>query len=311
MLQYMIILLDDTSKSFCHYEANKSERRLISLDDLKAGIHLAMIENLTIQFVYPDYELPQEYKNVIHTIDHSNIMPASCNEEADVLTLDEWPIEYQSLESQVVVIRTPLQDLITHEIEVKELLRIVQRLNIVITNVEKFTENQQEAYRTWLSNLGSELEALYVKGKSPQFNLITDRMMLTSMNNCGAGDSCITLAPNGKFYICPAFYYENNEDNSGDLINGIDIKNRQLYKLDHAPICRICDAWQCKRCVWLNRKMTLDVNTPSHEQCVMAHLERDASRELLANIRKQGTFLPDNPNITGLDYLDPFEIINK
>ena len=311
MLQYMIILLDDTSKSFCHYEVNKSERRLISLDDLKAGIHLAMIENLTIQFVYPDYELPQEYKDVIHTIDHSNIMPASCNEEADVLTLDEWPIEYQSLESQVVVIRTPLQDLITHEIEVKELLRIVQRLNIVITNVEKFTENQQEAYRTWLSNLGSELEALYVKGKSPQFNLITDRMMLTSMNNCGAGDSCITLAPNGKFYICPAFYYENNEDNTGDLINGIDIKNRQLYKLDHAPICRICDAWQCKRCVWLNRKMTLDVNTPSHEQCVMAHLERDASRELLANIRKQGTFLPDNPNITGLDYLDPFEIINK
>ena len=206
MLQYMIILLDDTSKSFCHYEVNKSERRLISLDDLKAGIHLAMIENLTIQFVYPDYELPQEYKDVIHTIDHSNIMPASCNEEADVLTLDEWPIEYQSLESQVVVIRTPLQDLITHEIEVKELLRIVQRLNIVITNVEKFTENQQEAYRTWLSNLGSELEALYVKGKSPQFNLITDRMMLTSMNNCGAGDSCITLAPNGKFYICPAFY---------------------------------------------------------------------------------------------------------
>ena len=311
MLQYMIILLDDTSKSFCHYEVNTSERRLISLDDLKAGIHLAMIENLTIQFVYHDYDLPQEYKDVIHTIDHSNIMPASCNEEADVLTLDEWPEEYQSLESQVVVIRTPLQDLITHEKEVKELLKIVQRLNIVITDVEKFTENQKKAYRTWLGNVGSELEALYVKGKSPQFNLLTDRMMLTNMNNCGAGDSCITLAPNGKFYVCPAFYYENNEDNSGDLINGIDIKNKQLFQLDHAPICRICDAWQCKRCVWLNRKMTLDVNTPSHEQCVMAHLERDASRELLANIRKQGTFLPDNPNISGLDYLDPFEIIYK
>jgi len=307
----MIILLDDTSKSFCHYEVNKSERQLISIDDLKAGIHLAMIENLTIQFVYPDYDLPQEYKDVIHTIDHSNIMPASCIEEADVLTLEEWPKENQSLESQVVVLRTPLQDLITHEKEVKEMLRIVQRLNIVITDVEKFTDGQKKAYRTWLGNVGSELEALYVNGKSPQFNLLTDRMMLTNMNNCGAGDSCITLAPNGKFYVCPAFYYENNEDNSGDLIDGIDIKNKQLFQLDHAPICRICDAWQCKRCVWLNRKMTLDVNTPSHEQCVMAHLERDASRELLANIRKQGTFLPDNPNISGLDYLDPFEIINK
>lgn len=310
MLQYMIILLDDTSTSFCHYEVTKSERHLISLDDLKAGIHLAMIENLTVQFVYPDYDLPQKYIDVIHTIDHSNIKPACRNEEADVLTLDEWPKENQSLESKVVVIRTHLQDLITHEKEIKDLFCIVQRLNIVVTDIDKFTEDQQEVYRTWLGNLGRELEVLYVNGKSPQFNLLTDRMMLTAMNNCGAGDTCITLAPNGKFYICPAFYYENSEDISGDLINGIDIKNKQLYKLNYAPICRICDAWQCKRCVWLNRKMTLEVNTPSHEQCVMAHLERDASRELLANIRKQGTFLPENPNITGLDYLDPFEIIN-
>lgn len=312
MLQYMIILLDDTSKSFCHYEVNKSERRLISLNDLKAGIHLAMIENLTIQFVYPDYDLPQEYKDVIHTIDHSDIMPATCNDEADVLTLDEWPKDIQSLESQVVVIRTTLQGLITHEKEVKELLRIVQRLNIVITDVEKFTEDQQEAYRTWLGNVGSELEALYVKGKSPQFNLLTDRMMLTNMNNCGAGDSCITLAPNGKFYVCPAFYYENNEDNTGDLVNGIDIKNKQLYKLNHAPICRRCDSWQCKRCIWLNRKMTREVNTPSREQCVMAHLERNASRNLLMNLRKRFSFDLKYQDIQEIDYLDPFErLINR
>lgn len=311
MLQYMIILLDDTSTSFCHYDVKTTERRLISLDDLRMGIRMAMIENLTIQFVYPDYDLPQEYKDVIHMIDHSDIKPASCNEVADVLTLDEWPKENQSLESQVVVIRTPLQDLIIHEKEVKDLLNIVQRLNIVITDVDKFTENQQEAYRAWLGNVGSELEALYVSGKSPQFNLLTDRMMLTAMNNCGAGDTCITLAPNGKFYICPAFYYDNPEDSVGDLASGIDIKNKQLYKLDFAPICRNCDAWQCKRCVWLNRKTTLEVNTPSHEQCVMAHLERNASRALLASIRKQGTFLPENPDIPEINYLDPFDNINK
>ena len=188
----------------------------------------------------------------------------------------------------------------------------MQRLNIVITDVEKFTEDQQEAYRTWLGNVGSELEALYVKGKSPQFNLLTDRMMLTNMNNCGAGDSCITLAPNGKFYVCPAFYYENNEDNTGDLVNGIDIKNKQLYKLNHAPICRRCDSWQCKRCIWLNRKMTREVNTPSREQCVMAHLERNASRNLLMNLRKRFSFDLKYQDIQEIDYLDPFErLINR
>ena len=84
------------------------------------------------------------------------------------------------------------------------------------------------------------------------------------------------------------------------------IKNKQLYRLDHAPICRHCDAWQCKRCIWLNRKTTLEVNTPSHEQCVVAHLERNASRELLENIRKHGMFLPET-EIKEIDYLDPFD----
>lgn len=34
-----------------------------------------MKENLMIQFVYPDYELPQAYKDAIESIDHSKIMP--------------------------------------------------------------------------------------------------------------------------------------------------------------------------------------------------------------------------------------------
>ena len=314
MLQYMIILLDDTSTSFCHYGVNTTERRLIGLDDLRAGIRLAMIENLTIQFIYPNYDLSQEYKDVIHTIDHSDIKPfADATQEADVITLDGWncPVETQNLASRIVVIRTTLQELLTHGDKVTALLSTVQRLNVVITDVERFTDDLQEAYSEWLAKMGQEVEKLYVNGKSPQCNLLTDRMMLTAMNNCGAGDTCITLAPNGKFYICPAFYYENSEENVGDLVSGIAIPNKQLFKLDYAPICRNCDAWQCKRCVWLNRKTTLEVNTPSHEQCVMAHLERNASRNLMTSIRKQGTFLPENPDIPEVDYLDPFDNLNK
>ena len=315
MLQYMIILLDDTSTSFCHYEVNKSERRLIGLDNLRAGIRLAMIENLTIQFVYPDYDLPQEYKEVINTIDHSDIMPLTNSPQGtDVITLDGWgsPVETQNLASQIVVIRTTLNDLLAHGDDVAALLSTVQRLNVVITDVEKFHKDLQGLYSSWLETVGQEVEKLYINGKATQFNLLTDRMMLTSMNNCGAGDTCITLAPNGKFYVCPAFYYESPVDSVGDLVDGINIPNKQLYKLNFAPICRECDAWHCKRCIWLNHKMTLEVNTPGHEQCVMAHLERNISRDLLTSIRKMGRFLPENPDIPKLDYLDPFDkIINK
>ncbi|MCD7721117.1 MAG: hypothetical protein LUI09_02695 [Prevotellaceae bacterium] len=51
----------------------------------------------------------------------------------------------------------------------------------------------------------------------------------------------------------------------------------------------------------------MEVNTPSHEQCVVAHLERNASRELLANIRKHGAFMPEK-EIKKIDYLDPFDV---
>jgi len=51
----------------------------------------------------------------------------------------------------------------------------------------------------------------------------------------------------------------------------------------------------------------MEVNTPSHEQCVVAHLERNASRMLLENIRRHQSFLPDQ-KIKMIDYLDPFDI---
>lgn len=313
MLQYMIILLDDTSTSFCHYPTPAREPRLISLDSLRTGIRLAMIENLTIQFVYPDRQLPQEHLDAIHSIDHSNIMPAGLTvpgEQADVTVLNGWDAAGVT-QGGVAVVRTTMADLITHGETIIGFLRRLTRLNVVITDVYPFSDEAQTAYTDFLRTLADGVEQLYVEGLSPQLNLLTDRMMLSAMNNCGAGDSSITLAPNGRLYACPAFYHDKPEDSLGDVENGINIPNRQLYRLDHAPICRNCDAWHCRRCVWLNRRLTLEVNTPGREQCIMAHLERNASRRLLNQIRTHGSFLPEQPEIPEINYLDPFDTLQK
>ena len=302
MLQYLIILLDDTSTSFCHYQNTKKERRLIPVDTLRKGIRFGMMENLMIQYVYPDYELPAEYGEVIESIDHSKIMPTNAN--ADVLVVNN----IKSVKADVPVVwRTDKQTLLDSEEDIEQTLKNVPRLNIVLCDVETFKDEDFAVYQDFLKKISAKIEQMYVDSKAPQLNLLTDRMMLKEMNNCGAGDTSITLAPNGKFYACPAFYYEDENDSIGDLEHGLDIKNKQLYKLEYAPICRHCDAYHCKRCIWLNRKTTLEVNTPSHEQCVLAHLERNASRELLNNIRKHGTFLPEMEEIKELDYLDPFD----
>lgn len=305
MLQYLIILLDDTSTSFCHYETPKTTPKLIPLEILRQGIRLGMMENLMIQYVYPDDELPQEYTEVIESIDHSKIKPFGNN--ADIVVMNGLDGIRDDVVAVPVVLRIGKQDLFDHIDAIVEKMDNFTRLNIVLTDIHTFSEEDFNSYKTILGKLSKKIEQMYVEGKSPQLNILTDRMMLNEMNNCGAGDKSITLAPNGKFYICPAFYYENETDCVGDLEHGLDIKNKHLYQLDHAPICTHCDAFQCKRCIWLNRKTTLEVNTPSHEQCVLSHLERNTSRELLHNIRKHGTFLPEQEDIKEINYLDPFD----
>lgn len=331
MLQYLVILLDNTATSYCHYENFCHEKKLISIEDLKQGIFYGMKENLMIQFVYPDYELPQEYKDVINTIDHSDIVSSLCEDDelrknADVIICHDWNgIQFSSFDKdRIYTLRTSKEDLFDRYKLLKGIISSSLRLNVVITDIEKFTEEDFKKYKEVLEYLSDVLKTCYAEGKSPQLNLLTDRLMLDGMNNCNAGVENITLAPNGKFYVCPAFYLSKECDGNensldevcqkgysiGSLKEGLDIKNPQLYKLDHAPLCRKCDAYQCKRCIWLNRKTTLEVNTPSHEQCVVAHLERNASRNLLTNIRKYGAFLADK-EIKGIEYLDPFDVLQK
>lgn len=323
MLQYLVILLDDSSVSFCHYENTRGARRLIGIEDLKRGIRFAMKENLNIQFVYPDYALPQEYEDVIESIDHTKIKPAACGTDADVAVVDGCgALEGMALRKGVVyVVRTDRAGLFGGHAAVSGALARADRLNVVITDADRFTEEDFGEYRKVLAALSDSLEKLYAAGKSPQLNILTDRMMLESMNNCGAGDSTITLAPDGRFYVCPAFYYMPEADGSekslaevcrkgfsiGDVQSGPDIGNLRLYKLGHAPLCRTCDAYQCKRCVWMNRRVTCEVNTPGREQCVAAHLERNASRGLLERIRRHGSFLPGR-EIEEITYLDPFDV---
>ena len=341
MLQYLVILLDDTSVAYCHADNPLKERNLIPLETLKKAILFGMKQNLMIQYVFPDYALPKEYAEVIESIDNVKIYPVGCKPvtgiedeseanvivannvdffvpKKDVAAISETEMTTMKL---ATVVRLPFSEMLKQKDEIAKLFASGARINLCITDVEQFTDEQIEAYKQVLKEWNAALLDLYKQGQSPQFNLLTDRMMLEKMHNCEAGVNNITLAPNGKFYLCPAFYYDEQtkvdnqlnhhqptSDNAvGDLEKGLDIPNPQLLKLDHAPLCRNCDAYQCRRCLWLNRKLTWDLNTPSHQQCVMAHIERNASHYLLNDIRKIGEFMPQI-DIKEINYLDPFEV---
>lgn len=319
MLKYLIIQLCDCAPSFCHYHQGVC-KGLISKERLEQGIIWSMKQNVSVQIVYPSYVVPQEYKDLISRIDSVAIIPSDC-EDKNLLDNAEV-IVIESIEKLLIcsmrnnvsyVLRTTFGLFLHRYQEVVPVLAKVSRLNVVITDIETITEDQLEDYKTVLGDMAEFVKKEYLQGHLVQCNLLTDRFMLSEMNNCNAGCDTVTLAPDGNFYVCPAFYFEQGnyglgrgKFDIGTLSSGLCIKNAQLYELDYAPLCRMCDAYQCKRCVWLNRKMTYEVNTPSHEQCVMAHIERNASRLLLRQIQEKGTFIPDK-EIMEINYLDPFD----
>lgn len=308
--QYIVILLDDTSVSYCHADNPLKEKNLIPLEVLREAILFSMKQNLMIQFVYPEYELPKEYNDLIETIDHIKI-------GKDVLVYDSVPT---NVERKNVVLRLTIADFLAKQYDIALLLPKVTRLNISITDIENFKDELIEYYKAALEMLNSVLLNIYKGGYQPEINILTDRLRLNEMHNCEAGVENITLAPNGKFYLCPAFYYDEQigvstrmnhktKDASrsvGDLEVGINIPNKQLLELERAPLCRICDAYHCNRCIWLNQKLTWDNNTPSRQQCVMAHIERNASRDL-SNKLKDAGFVLEN-EIKEINYLDPFDV---
>ena len=304
MLKYLIINLSDNSSSFCYYNSS-SNSRLISIQDLRKGFVYAMKRNLAVQLIYPSFSLSSEYDSLISQYENIKIKPIQNKNDADVLILNHWK-DISLLEGceDNIIIRTSIHDLFTHY---KLMERVkAKNIHLVFTDIENFTEEDIEKYKEILMSLMSRCIQ-----KNVQIRTITDRMILDEMNNCNAGIESITLAPNGKFYICPAFYYEDEKNNIGDLEDEINIPNRQLYAIDYSPLCRICDAYQCKRCVWLNHKLTLEVNIPSWQQCVISHTERNVSRAMLLEIRKNNPNYLGYKEISEINYLDPFEITVK
>lgn len=311
MLKYLVVPLACDAVSFCHYTAKLDNSQTISKDILKDSIVWAMKGDLSIQFLYPKRVLPKEIIELTETVDHVKIVPSDIDNhallaKADIVVFNSWQEmnDFEFSLNQSYVFRTSFEDLLINECRLIKALTICNRINVVFTDIDI----RYDEYENFLQGLVPSIIEEYRDGHQVQLNILTDRLMLDEMNNCNAGWESLTLAPDGKFYVCPAFWIDGSTS-VGNLQKGLDLKNPQLFQLSHAPICRQCDAWQCKRCIWLNKRLTREVNIPGHEQCLASHIERKTSRYLLEEFRRIGPSFMQETLIPEISYLDPFEII--
>lgn len=319
-LTHLTLIFDSLAPSFCHYEANSSGNfNLISYELFVQAISFAKQHNLNVNIIKSEQQIPEKYYSVLREVDHILIEPLSANSnqifslkvvESEKLDNNLDLIEY--CKDSIVVVRLSVKQIVNLSRTIELLSKLALRVNVVFTDITDFETSDIPIYTTQLGKIGNLIasNAIATGELENEINILTDRLFIRGMNNCNAGLRHITIAPNGKFYVCPGFYYHNAANCIGDITGMVDIKNKHLLTLNQSPVCSRCDSYQCKRCVFLNKILTSEINIPSKQQCQISHIERNATATFLKTLQKEN-ILTNLSTITPVEYLDPFELIVK
>jgi len=316
MIKYLVVPIDKSSVSFCYYDAPYREHNPepVPEETLKRAVNYARDNGLTINFLYGNTEPPLSHQSIIESVSHAKIVPLSLagTYPESIVVIESGEIEQASDfglgTGRNIILRMSNVDIPRLATTLPLLFGTFLRLNLCLTGLEKITETELEDYGRQLLSVTETTANRYRRNDLFELSFLSDRIILENMRNCEAGNDHCTVGPDGRLYLCPGFLYDNPELSIGNLTDGIKIKNPELLLLDHAPVCSVCDAYHCKRCIYLNKKLTLEINTPSSQQCIASHRERKATGKLLELLRDLPAF---SKSIPELDYLDPFVILDQ
>lgn len=309
---FMYFILSSDSVNYCKFQSSSVKERM-KPEDLIKGLHYAFENFYQPVFVHSDDSVQwledlladEEYGASLafeikrHIIRHIAKYQQDFPYRDVVFVVDDTVCEISEGNMVPMILNIRAEDISDLSKRIEKILPYTSRININVTNLDKtfdLTEYEKE-----LQELVPILYEYLNAGKQKEVRQLTDRIFTEKMNNCFAGEKNITLAPDGKFYLCPAFYYDERTKN-------IDTnKVKEMTFLFKSPGCSHCDAFQCDRCIYMNYIGTGELNTSTELQCRMSHLERKYSRVLLEELKESGIKAYKEVNIPSISYEDPVE----
>ena len=303
--KFLQILLSDDVTPHCSYRNFHGSKLEMSKNILYEGLAFAEKNNMTPVFLGNPSRLGYNAGNSIVFAD-----PGQANGGAAIIIYDN-EAEDMVRSSDNCILLVNKSNISNICFFIRKLCANTGRINLILEETEKWEESDLDLYKSQLDELADIISNAHLQGKAFELNILNDIMGTKNHLGCDAGVDSFTLAPNGRLYNCPAFYFNDPDDSIGSLEKGFSIKNARLYELKNQPICKECDAYHCIRCKFLNKKITGQINVPSKIQCIISHLERNKARELQQILKKE-TSLAFFNNIKETEYLDPLEkIANK
>ncbi len=271
--QYLYFLLSDHSPSYCMYAAGEGGGEM-SAQTLKEGLAYAHANHMIPVFLGDPYDRIDEVERYRTHVVMNRLSELSepVSEVALQLPIIETPDEIEQMPAMehLSVILPVRRDTLCGLAKNLELLAAkTRRINIIKQDLAAWSEADLSAYACELETYQKRAEA---EGLAASVNVF-DRKENKNMGQCQAGRSDFTLAPNGSFYACPAFYYSNPEQTLGTLETGLVVPEAVLYGLEKAVPCNKCQQTSCLRCVHINKAATGTVNLAAEIQCAAAGKE--------------------------------------
>lgn len=268
--RFLMIYTDDKVVPYCGYSASKADgdSKKMSTQDIDRALNFAKANYLQPMFIRDGY-ICRDYNEPEKTAVVQNVLGGAEDVNCAIVSLLVSKEDFKDLSARVQAI----------------FAKGAKRVNIMVRNMQDLTDECLGIYKREL-----ELVADFIEQESTglQINVLSDVLVDKKIfYGCNAGVTTYTLAPNGKLYLCPGFYFENESRYAiGDLETGFTFKYQESLVKANAPDCAVCKNRQCKRCVYINKKLTNEYTISPEVQCKLSDIEKEIAMSLAEKIKK-------------------------
>lgn len=312
--KYMYIIVGNEHLSNCQYTI-KSENQLLMTDEvLKKSIEYCEKNDYIPVFLGAVKEEYRKYGYMISE-DNEEITSSFC---IPIITHENFLKSNNFDQNVSLIYKTNLNDLCFLYDDIEKLVGMISQtinINIYIEDLNMWKYQDLEKYEQQLKCVSSLVYDSWENNHIVNINVMTHIFFLEKFKNCGVGHKNLTVAPDGDFYICPAFYYDEmvkDKYKIGSLENGLDNRYAgDCTKVNVKP-CNQCDNFHCNRCVYMALKGTGELCVPTEIQCIKSNLERNISIDLLHRFQKSDIDLTNvRQNLHKNAYLDMLINVDK
>lgn len=302
-LKYVYFITSSDAPAFCSYEKMTDVNSSMSKRIYEDGLNFC-IDNEALPIFLGNYPIDLDpSKKVYFEID----LPRDFRVPSCSIAVVDKETKHLPISAAAINYRITREDISNLSQDINQLSSHVKRINLFIIDINSWSDEDLINYENSLNLLSNIIVSQYKEGDySLQINILTDRLLLNNEpRDCRAGINSVALAPNGLFYICPAFYFTNQDWSIGSLTTGIDQASRSHYFRDKSAMCSSCTALACQRCLYNNKLTTDEYCVPSANQCRINYIQANAQSDLSIKLQEvMGESYPYNHDIPKLEYID-------